>query len=372
MAKLTIKELSKSFGTVKCLDRVSLEVDDGQLAVIVGPSGCGKTTLMRCITGLETFSEGSIFIDDELINDKEPKDRDVAMVFQYYALYPHMTVRQNLSLGLEHTTPLSRDEIRVRVQEIAHILRILKLLERKPNQLSGGESQRVAIGRALVRKPKIFLLDEPLSAVDAKLRRELRTEIKKIQRRFGVTTIYVTHDQEEAMAVGDILVVLRDGIIHQAGTPEEVFNNPKDQFVASFIGKPPMNFIESLVTGRDNKYFLENGEFSYEISNNFYKRYLSSFLGKTIIAGIRPSSIRIILHNSSSHAEKISFATVSLVENMGNENHIYLNMDSIKLVIKSDAEIVPKIGERIKISFEEEDVHVFDMDSKKSLKTYHN
>jgi multiple sugar transport system ATP-binding protein len=372
MSKLTIKKLSKSFGTVKCLDRVSLEVDDGQLAVIIGPSGCGKTTLMRCITGLETFSEGSIFIDDELINDKEPKDRDVAMVFQYYALYPHMTVRHNLSLGLEHTTDLSKDEIRMRVQEIAHILKISKLLERKPSQLSGGESQRVAIGRALVRKPKIFLLDEPLSAVDAKLRRELRTEIKKIQRRFGVTTIYVTHDQEEAMAIGDRLVVLRDGKIHQAGTPEEVFNNPKDQFVASFIGKPPMNFIESLVISRDNKYYLENREFFYEISKSYFERYLSSFLGKTIIAGIRPSSINIIMQNSSSDAAKTSIATVSLVENMGNENHIYLNVGSIKIIIKSDAEIVPKIGDKLKISFEEEDLHLFDMDSKESLKIYHN
>jgi len=371
MANLAIKDLSNSFGPVKCLDRVNLEVDDGQLAVIVGPSGCGKTTLMRCITGLETFSEGSIFIDDELINDKEPKDRDVAMVFQYYALYPHMTVRQNLSLGLEHTTDLSKDEIQKRVEEIANILKISKLLERKPRQLSGGESQRVAIGRALVRKPKIFLLDEPLSAIDAKLRRELRTEIKKIQKRFGVTTIYVTHDQEEAMAVGDILVVLRDGKIHQVGTPEEVFNNPKDRFVAGFIGKPPMNFFELKVENRDKKLFLEDREFSYEISKSYYERYLSTFFGKKVIVGIRPSSIKIVMLNDPFITTKTNAASVSLIENMGDENYIYLTVNSKKIIAKTETENVLQIGDTVKFSFEEDEIHLFDIGSKATLKILH-
>ncbi len=238
MVKLKIENLNKYFGTLKCLKDINLDVDDSQLVAIVGPSGCGKSTLLRCIAGLEEFSEGSIYIDNELINNKEPRLRDVAMVFQYYALYPHMTVRKNLSLGLEHTNKLSKGEIQERVDNIANTLKIAKLLERKPNQLSGGESQRVAIGRALVRKPKIFLLDEPLSAVDAKLRKELRVELKNIQRNFGVTSVFVTHDQQEAMALGDKLVVLCDGYIHQIGTPEEVYNQPKDVFVASFIGKP--------------------------------------------------------------------------------------------------------------------------------------
>lgn len=368
MAKLSIKNLSNYFGHVKCLDGLNLEVSDGQLAVIVGPSGCGKTTLMRCITGLEKFSEGSIFIDEELINDKEPKERDVAMVFQYYALYPHMTVRQNLSIGLEHTTDLSKEQIQNRVEEIANILKISTLLERKPGQLSGGESQRVAIGRALVREPKIFLLDEPLSAIDAKLRRELRTEVKKIQRRFGVTTIYVTHDQEEAMAVGDILVVLCDGRVHQVGTPEEVFNNPKDQFVASFIGKPPMNFFESRVNRKDNGHCLENRDFYYEVSRNYFERYLAAFLGKTIIVGIRPSVIKIVVQKSPPAAIKPRIANVSLIENMGNENYIHLNVGSIKLIVKSDAETVTKVGDKVYFSFEEEDMHLFDMNSKESVK----
>ncbi len=348
---------------------MSLEIDDGELAVIVGPSGCGKTTLMRCIVGLETFFEGSIFIDDELINDKEPKDRDVAMVFQYYALYPHMTVLQNLSLGLEHTTSLTKDEIQKRVEEIAGTLKISGLLERKPAQLSGGESQRVAIGRALVRKPTVFLLDEPLSAVDAKLRRELRTEIKRIQRKFAVTTIYVTHDQEEAMAVGDKLVVLRDGRIHQVGTPEEVFNRPKDQFVARFIGKPPMNFLETRIRNEHSKHFLKNRGFSYEISNRYYERYLSNLSEKTLIVGIRPSSIQIILRSIPSLATRINVATVSLIENMGNENYIHLTLNSEEIIAKTTSETVPKLGDKMAFSFEEEDMHLFDVDTKKSLKT---
>lgn len=366
MANLTIKNLSNSFGSVKCLDNVNLEVADGTLAVIVGPSGCGKTTLMRCIVGLEKASEGSIFIDDECINDKDPKERDVAMVFQYYALYPHMTVRQNLSLGLEHTTRLTKEQIQARVEEIAGVLKISNLLERKPDQLSGGESQRVAIGRALVRKPKIFLLDEPLSAIDAKLRRELRTEIKKIQRKFGVTTVYVTHDQEEAMAVADTLVVLRDGRLHQVGPPEEVFNSPKDQFVAGFIGKPPMNFFEFWVTSKDNKYYLENSTVSYEVSKKYYARYLSGYSGKNLITGIRPSSIEIFLQNNP--PVKTNTATVSLIENMGDENYIYLTLDSNKIIVKTKSETVPKIGDRIRFSFEEQDMHLFDIDSKASLK----
>ncbi len=366
MAHLRIQNLSKSFGAVKCLQQVDLEVDDGRLAVIVGPSGCGKTTLMRCIAGLETVTEGSIFIDGERINDKEPKDRDVAMVFQYYALYPHMTVRQNLSLGLEHTTDLSREEINRKVGEIADILHISRLLDRKPGQLSGGESQRVAIGRALVREPKIFLMDEPLSAIDAKLRRELRAEIKKIQKRFGVTTIYVTHDQEEAMAVGDLLVVLREGRIHQVDTPEEVYNHPNDPFVAGFIGKPPMNFFELKVAARGGRFFLENEAFSYEISGGFYRRYLSGLAGDRLIVGVRPSAIRITMPDGAPAAGKCIAAAVTLVENMGSENHIHLALGSKKLIARCES--VPEIGDRVCFIFDEDDLHLFDAQSRESLK----
>lgn len=371
MARLVIKNLSNRFGSVKCLDGVNLEVEHGQLVAIVGPSGCGKTTLMRCITGLEKGYEGTIFIDDEVINDKEPKDRDVVMVFQYYALYPHMTVRRNLSLGLEHTTNLSREEIQRRVEEIAFILKISKLLGKKPDQLSGGEAQRVAIGRALVRKPKIFLLDEPLSAVDAKLRRELRTEIKKIQRRFNVTTIYVTHDQEEAMALGDKIVVLQDGKIQQVGTPDELYNSPKNQFVAGFIGKPPMNFLELTLQKKNNEYFLENEEFCYQISKTYYTKYLLNFLNKNVIVGIRPSSIEILNKEnitSDTSLKTINEASVSLVENVGDENYIYATLISSRIIIKTSPDIYPNTGEIIKFSFKEEDMHLFDKESKESLK----
>lgn len=343
-------------------------MNNDQLAVVVGPSGCGKSTLLRCVAGLETFSEGFIFIDEELINDKEPRFRDVAMVFQYYALYPHMTVRKNLSLGLEHTTKLTKDQIQKRVELIADMLKIFKLLERKPGQLSGGESQRVAIGRALVRKPKIFLLDEPLSAVDAKLRRELRIEIKKIQRNFGVTTIYVTHDQEEAMALGDKIVVLCNGRIHQIGSPEEVYDSPNNQFVAGFIGNPPMNFFEMEVKNKDGKYFLESEELVYEISTEYFERYLKNHLGRKVVMGIRPSVIRMVTPNISYSLSKTNSATVSLIENMGNEDFIYLTLDSKRIIMKIKSENIPQIGDKIKISFEEEEMHLFDFDSKKSLK----
>jgi len=369
MAKIIIENLSKNFDSLKCLDKVNLEIGDGQLAVIVGPSGCGKSTLLRCISGLERFSEGSIFIDDELINDKEPRHRDVAMVFQYYALYPHMTVFKNLSLCLEHTTKLTKSEIQERVEKITDTLKITTLLERKPNQLSGGECQRVAIGRALIRKPKIFLLDEPLSAIDAKLRKELRIEVKKIQRNFGITTVYVTHDQEEAMALGDKIIVLCDGKIHQIGTPEEVFNHPSDRVVASFIGNPPMNFFELKVENKDdNKYFLENEEITYQISKKYYERYLYKYLRKKLVVGIRPSSIKIIMQNTPFVATKTNSAIISLIENMGNEDFIHLTLNSTKIIVKIKSENLLKIGDSVKFLFEEEDIHLFDIDSEESLK----
>jgi multiple sugar transport system ATP-binding protein len=368
MAKLRVENLIKNYGSLRCLDGIDLEVGDGELVVIVGPSGCGKTTLMRCVVGLETFSEGSIYIDDELINDRAPKDRDVAMVFQYYALYPHMTVNQNLSLGLEHTTNLSKVEIRKRVEAIAEVLHISNLLKRKPAQLSGGESQRVAIGRALVRKPKIFLLDEPLSAIDAKLKRELRTEIRRIQREFGITTLYVTHDQEEAMAVADRLVVLRHGKIHQIGSPEEVFNNPQDQFVARFIGKPPMNFFELEARDREGVFFVENEEFSSEISPSLFENYLQQYLQKKIVVGLRPSAIQIIAQKSDNRENDRNTAIVSLIENFGEENHIYLNLaQSGKMIVKSSSDLILEIGDSVHFTFTENDLHFFDKESTQSL-----
>jgi multiple sugar transport system ATP-binding protein len=236
--------------------------------------------------------------------------------------------------------------------------------------LSGGESQRVAIGRALVRKPKVFLLDEPLSAIDAKLRRELRSEIKRIQRDFGVTTIYVTHDQEEAMAVADRIIVMRHGKIHQIGSPEEVFNNPQDQFVARFIGRPPMNFFELAVHNREGAFFLENEEFSSEVSSSFYEKYLKKYLQKSIVAGLRPSAIRMLGHKSDIRGNDRNRATVTLIENFGDENHVYLNLAHTgKMIVKAGSEHIPEIGDSVQFTFAENDLHLFDMESTLSLKS---
>jgi multiple sugar transport system ATP-binding protein len=364
MARLTIKNLSKKFDSKVILEDVNLVVEDGELAVLLGPSGCGKSTLLRCIAGLERPDEGSIFIDDELINYKEPRDRNVAMVFQYYALYPHMTVRQNMSLGLEHTTNLDKVEIQKRVEEMANLLKISKLLDRKPAQLSGGEAQRVAIGRALVRKPRIFLLDEPLSAVDAKLRRELRTEIKRLQRKIGVTTIYVTHDQEEAMAIGDKLIIMEEGQIHQIGSSEEIYNNPKNKFVAGFVGKPSMNFLDLEIKNKDQKYYLENETISYEISKEFYNSHLSNYEKKRLTIGVRPSDIKIISKQQKNSIQ----AVVILVESRGSENHIHILLDSIRMIVKADIEVRPNIHDKVNIFFEEENIYLFDYETGDSLK----
>jgi len=363
MARVSIRGLSKSYGLANCLKKVDLEIGDGQLAVIVGPSGCGKTTLLRCIAGLEGFSEGKIYIDDELINDKQPKDRDVAMVFQYYALYPHMTVLQNMSIGLQHTTALSKDEVRKRVEGIAKTLQISKLLRRKPAELSGGESQRVAIGRALVRNPKVFLLDEPLTAIDTMLRRELRTEIKRIQRQFNVTTLYITHDQEEAMAVGDLLVVVGDGMIHQVGSPDEVYNHPKDLFVASFIGKPKMNLLKVELEEREGRYFLRNPSLRYEITEDYFRRFLAGSAEKSFIAGIRPHCIKPVFQKAHVPASKMISGRVSLIENMGKDKYLYIDVASERLVAKLSSADVTGIGDELTFTLDETDLQVFAADT---------
>lgn len=367
MAKVKITNINKYFGALKCLDMVNLEIENGELVVIVGPSGCGKSTLLRCIAGLEKPSDGSIFIDGESVSYGEPQYGNVAMVFQYYALYPHMTVRKNLSFGLEHTTKLNKFEIQKKVEEISNILKINSLLDRKPKQLSGGEAQRVAMGRALVRRPKVFLLDEPLSAIDAKLRRELRIEFKKIQRDFNITTLYVTHDQEEAMALGDKIIVMCNGVIHQVGTPEEVFNRPKDQFVAGFFGTRSMNFFKLEIKVKEDSYYLKNNSFNYQISKEYFSKYLKRYVGKTVMVGVRPSSIKIIPRNSKYGTVNINTARVLLIENTGTGEYIYANIDLKKIIIETKSENVPILGEVVMFSFNEEDIYLFDLDNKESI-----
>ena len=264
MSKVKVVNLVKRFDKTIAVDGVSFDVRDGEFIILLGPSGCGKTTTLRCIAGLETPDEGEIYIDDRLVNDLPPKDRDIAMVFQSYALYPHMTVYGNLAFPLK-MRKLPKDEIDKKVREVAKLLRIEELLDRKPRQLSGGQQQRVALGRALVRTPKVFLMDEPLSNLDAKLRVYMRAELKKLQRDLKITTIYVTHDQAEAMAMADRIAVMNKGKILQYSEPNHVYEKPANLFVAGFIGSPPMNFIKASIVEKDSRIILDAGFFQYEL-----------------------------------------------------------------------------------------------------------
>jgi len=358
-----VELLNKCFGEQRCLEDVSFTVDPGELMVLVGPSGCGKSTLLRCVAGLETPTSGNIYISDELVNLKAPKDRNIAMVFQYFAVYPHMTVRENMSMGLKYTTKMSNEEIEERVRETASLLGISDLFNRKPSQLSGGQIQRVAIGRALARNPKVFLLDEPLSNIDAKFRRELMFEIRRLQKRTHVTTIYVTHDQEEAMSIGDRIVVLKDGRIRQMGTPEEIYNLPKNRFVAEFIGTPPMNFLEVKKKENERRYWLEGRSFSYEVSKNLYERLAKEAPCDSYIMGIRPERI-VLLENPQHNSIR---ATVNLVENMGRENHLHVRLGDESMIIKVKPAVNPSPGDEVEISFREEDLLFFEPESESRL-----
>jgi multiple sugar transport system ATP-binding protein len=293
LAKVLIKELTKRFGTVVAVNKVDLEVPDKKFVVLLGPSGCGKTTILRCIAGLETPEEGEIYIGDRLVNELEPKERDIAMVFQTYALYPHMTVFQNLAFPLENAN-IPKAQIKEKVEETAKLLRIENLLGRKPKQLSGGQRQRVALGRAMVREPKVFLMDEPLSNLDAKLRVYMRAELKKLQKELGVTTIYVTHDQVEAMTMGDSVAIINQGVLQQFGKASEIYFHPVNIFVAGFIGTPPTNFFDCHIV-KEEIYVFDAGPFKYPVPERLIekaKRWPSS-----LVLGVRPQDV--IVHGKA-------------------------------------------------------------------------
>ncbi len=289
MAKVLLEQVSKQFGTVVAVNSVTLEIPDKQFTVLVGPSGCGKTTCLRLVAGLEEASAGNIYIGERLVNDVAPKDRDIAMVFQNYALYPHMSVYDNMAFGLR-LRKYPRAEIDRRVKEAAEMLGIQELLARKPKQLSGGQRQRVALGRAIVREPQVFLMDEPLSNLDAKLRVQTRAEIKKLHARLQTTTIYVTHDQVEAMTMGDRIVVMKDGLVQQVDSPLNLYEKPANLFVAGFIGSPAMNFLEAKLARQDSKMFVDGGVFRAEIPQAYIPK-LSAWAGRPVIFGIRPEDI---------------------------------------------------------------------------------
>ena len=378
MASLSLRHVYKRYpGGVTAVSDFNLEIKDKEFIILVGPSGCGKSTTLRMVAGLEEISDGEIYVGDKLVNDVAPKDRDIAMVFQNYALYPHMTVFDNMAFGLKlRKTP--KDEIKRRVEEAARILDISHLLERKPKALSGGQRQRVALGRAIVREPKVFLLDEPLSNLDAKLRAQMRTEISKLHQRLGTTFIYVTHDQTEAMTLGDRIVIMKDGFIQQIGTPQEVYLYPCNLFVAGFIGSPQMNFIEAKLLKEGENYLVEFGSedtktragVKYKIQLPASKNKdncLEAYAGKEVIMGIRPENV----HNEEDlieiHKDGIVEADVEVTELMGAETYLYMNCEGQSINARVSPTNTARPGDKIKIAFETAKIHLFDKETELTI-----
>jgi len=370
MASLKLKNIYKRYaGGVTAVNDFNLDIEHNEFLVLVGPSGCGKTTTLRMIAGLEEISEGELYIGDKLVNDVAPKDRDIAMVFQNYALYPHMTVFDNMAFGLKlRKTP--KDEIKRRVNEAAKILDIEHLLDRKPKALSGGQRQRVALGRAIVREPKVFLMDEPLSNLDAKLRVQMRTEIGRLHNRLNTTFIYVTHDQTEAMTMGTRIVVMKDGYIQQVDTPTALYDRPCNMFVATFIGSPQMNLINAVLTQRGNELHLVFGKNDIKIPEGKAKKLEGTdYIGKEVILGIRPENIHDEAMYLESMPDSIVEAHVDLVEMLGAETFLYMIIDgsSSTVTARVNARSKTKTGDVIKVAFDANKIHLFDKDTERTI-----
>ena len=374
MAGLTLKGIYKKYpGGVVAVSDVNLEIRDKEFIVLVGPSGCGKSTTLRMIAGLEEISEGELYIGDRLVNDIAPKDRDIAMVFQNYALYPHMTVFDNMAFGLK-LRKVPKAEIERKVNEAAKILDLTHLLDRKPKAMSGGQRQRVALGRAIVRSPKVFLLDEPLSNLDAKLRAQMRTEIAKIHKKLGTTFIYVTHDQTEAMTMGDRIVCMKDGFVQQIDTPQNLYENPVNKFVAGFLGSPQMNFIDAELKEEYGQFIVEFGA-----SNGRGNRYqiivpeskvnedLGSYVGKEIILGVRPESIHDEEMYLSNASTGVIDANVEITEMMGAETYLYLLCEGIPLTARVSPRSTARLGDDIKVAIDPNRIHIFDKETEKAI-----
>jgi len=364
VAEVVLQNLTKVFpGDVTAVKDVSLEIEDKEFLVLVGPSGCGKSTTLRMVAGLEEATEGTIRIGERVVNDVPPKDRDIAMVFQNYALYPHMTVYKNMAFALK-LRRYPKAEIDERVKEAAAILGIGELLERKPKALSGGQRQRVALGRAIVRQPKAFLFDEPLSNLDAKLRVEMRAELKKLHQRLQTTMIYVTHDQIEAMTLGDRIVVMNDGVIQQAAEPLTVYDFPANQFVAGFIGTPPMNFMDGTLEQSNGAVCFNEGTCRLTLPDRFGEK-LKSHVGKDVTFGIRPENVRTAVGDITEPG-KIK-ATVTVVEPLGDEMIVHLSTDKSNLISKVDAHRKVEVDEEIEAVLDLSKAHVFDPASGQNL-----
>lgn len=359
MGQLEIQNLVKVYGSadseIVAVNNLNISLEDGEFLVLVGPSGCGKSTTLRCVAGLENPTDGEILINNEPITDKQPKNRNLAMVFQNYALYPHMTARENMSFGLKMTTNLSEEEISEKVEWVAEMMGIQDLLEDKPGELSGGQQQRVALGRAIVREPEAFLMDEPLSNLDAKLRSIMRTELQDLQERLDTTTIYVTHDQTEAMTMGDRIAILDGGELQQIGTPLECYHQPNNKFVAGFIGSPSMNFLNVTKAGN----VLEHSSFTYELSNEI----ASNIDHEELVLGIRPEDIDL-----QSKGRNQFTSTISVIEPMGDMTHLHLDFFGQQITATVDGDTFVKGGEDIKLTIPEDKIHLFDAATGKALK----
>ncbi|MGI6124443.1 MAG: ABC transporter ATP-binding protein [Acetivibrionales bacterium] len=367
MAGVILKNVFKTYpGGVTAVSDFNIDIEDKEFIILVGPSGCGKTTTLRMIAGLEEITSGELYIGDKLCNDVAPKDRDIAMVFQNYALYPHMTVFDNMAFGLKlRKTP--KEEIKRRVQEAARILSIEHLLDRKPKALSGGQRQRVALGRAIVREPKVFLMDEPLSNLDAKLRVQMRTEISKLHSKLNTTFIYVTHDQTEALTMGTRIVVMKDGIVQQIDSPQKLYDEPVNVFVAGFIGSPQMNMANGIVEKQDDKVFLKFGEYQLELPKNKAEVLeKEGYIGKEVTFGIRPEDIHddeAMLANGSGTLE----ANVEVTERLGSETYLYVLINGINFTARVSPKSTTNAGETVKVVFDMPHLHIFDKETEKAI-----
>ncbi|MBT3241011.1 MAG: sn-glycerol-3-phosphate ABC transporter ATP-binding protein UgpC [Chloroflexi bacterium] len=366
MASVTYKNVTKRFGDVVAVNDLSIEVEDKEFLVLVGPSGCGKTTALRLLAGLEELSDGEILIGDRLVNDIAPKDRDIAMVFQSYALYPHMSVYDNMAFGLK-LRKMDKAEIKRRVGSAAEILGIETLLDRKPRQLSGGQRQRVAVGRAIVREPNVFLLDEPLSNLDAKLRVQTRAEISKLHKQLETTFIYVTHDQTEAMTMATRIAVMNLGILQQIDTPQNLYDKPENKFVAGFIGSPAMNFFDAKIIDENGSLFIDCEGFKFELPSD-RKEILKDSVGKDVFLGIRPEDIHDANYGPGGDNLAAVKANVDVLELMGNEILTYFSIGENSFIGRIDPRSTFQLGEEVDIVFDLEGLQIFDKETELAIR----
>ena len=368
MASLSLQHINKTYPNgFQAVKDFNLEIEDKEFIIFVGPSGCGKSTTLRMIAGLEEISGGTLKIGDKVMNDVEPKDRDIAMVFQNYALYPHMTVYDNMAFGLK-LRKVPKDQIDKAVREAARILDLEKLLDRKPKALSGGQRQRVAMGRAIVRNPKVFLMDEPLSNLDAKLRVQMRIEISKLHENLGATIIYVTHDQTEAMTLGTRIVVMKDGIVQQVDTPQNLYNTPCNQFVAGFIGSPQMNFMDALVNVNGNDVTLKVGEHVLKVPASKKQALIDGgYDGKTVVLGIRPEDVHDSQAFISNSPDSVIKSKIKVYELLGAEVFLYFDLEGTQMTARVNPRTTLRTGDDAVFALDMEKIHLFDKDTELTI-----